>query len=116
MKVKLDNKVFSASEALKSFARFNSVGDWADLKKISKARWQVLDQYDEDINKLESELAFKKAYREWKQKEIVLRDRIDMAEYSVKHAIDEESKKDAEQGLKDLEDLINKHMKSIPKK
>lgn len=33
MKVKLDNKVFSASEALKSFARFNSVGDWADLKK-----------------------------------------------------------------------------------
>lgn len=39
-----------------------------------------------------------------------------MAEYSVKHAIDEESKKDAEQGLKDLEDLINKHMKSIPKK
>lgn len=112
MKVTIDNKRFSVSDAVKQFADKS----WKDLKFDSKARWVAIDQLNEDIAKKRNELRYLEKYRDWKIKEIDLRDRIDLAEYSVRNAKDEETKKDAEMGLKDLENLIKQHMTQVPKK
>lgn len=89
---------------------------YKEIKSNNEKRYKALDPIDSEIKSLEERLDYLRKYYNWKYKEIGLLNNLDMSEYSVKNAKDEETRLDAEMGYKDLKNLLYQHRKLENKK